>query len=145
MSTTELSETLEDFTDESGSVCSDFELSALESDERSVTSNEAQDSDLEDLYESFDYEDDTSTTEDRCTGMIMVDCSVTSTPIYPGTELTVFQSYLLLFQYAVCHPLRHLQNYSSSFLCMSQREPLYQGQCTGSSTFSSRPFPKQSQ
>ena len=72
------------------------------------------DSDLEDLYESFDYEDEVTSSrapssQESSSATYRppptVDASVFSTALYQGAGLTVFQSYLLVFQYAVRHSL----------------------------------------
>ena len=81
--------------------------------------SEVFDSDLEDLYESFDYVDEVvssraSSSQQANHGansassrtLIPTACGrVLSSPLYPGALLTVFQSYLLIFQYAVRHSL----------------------------------------
>ena len=93
-------------TTESGSE-SDYESSelGLSSDQES----------LDNLYASFDYEDDaasqvsaeassidaaTRTTENETFGREIPAC-----PSYPGVQLSSFQSKLLIFQYAIRHGL----------------------------------------
>ena len=113
----------EDFMEsESSSLCSELELSAPEMDasDASISEPEAEliDSDLEDLYESFDYEGDSGPSQVLAAEGVthtengiptrLFDGSSRSTlsaPIYPGAVLTVIQSYLLIFQYIVRHSL----------------------------------------
>lgn len=96
-------------TTESGSE-SDYQSSEL-----GLSSDQESDSDLEDLYASFDYEDDASqvsassidaatrTTENETFGREIPGCN--KTPLYPGAQLSSFESKLLLFQYAIRHGL----------------------------------------
>lgn len=60
-------------------------------------------SDLADLYESFDFKDkasgsqDSTSNNDLNTGTLQL--AANNTPIFPNAQLTAFQSHLLLFQY----------------------------------------------
>lgn len=88
----------------SDSLASATSLSSLSSD-----SDEDIDSDLEALYESFDFENEAShscrdaeclpqTPDKRFSG-------ISETALYPGSHVSVFQSQLLVFQYALRHGL----------------------------------------
>ena len=61
------------------------------------------DSDLEELYESFDFEDEAS----RTSAQTIADNHQVSkkTPLYTGAQLSATQSHLLVFQYALRHGL----------------------------------------
>ncbi len=90
------------------------QLSGEESSERDHESVES-DSDLELLYESFEYEDgasQASATEDREKevvapqyGIAASVCGKLDTPLYQNAPLTILQSYMLLFQCAIRHCL----------------------------------------
>ena len=74
------------------------------------------DSDMEELYESFEYEDQASQTSAparverghghqpprKGSGVIAPQYAQ---PVYDHASLSIMQSYLLIFQYAVCHTL----------------------------------------
>ncbi len=98
------------------------ELCSAGSDEETEFSSEQEsteeseiESDLEDLNESFEYFEDAgdeatrqeteSSTTCPARRMPAVDAAVFSTALYPDSALTVFQSYLLVFQYTVRHSL----------------------------------------
>ncbi len=117
MSSTYLSESSEGFAGCESS--NELELSTDESDAtlspQAVSDSEI-DSELEDLYESFDYEDEaeaalSQASEDVTTHGIparmipSLDGRILSTPIFPSAVLTMFESYLLIFQYAIRHGL----------------------------------------
>lgn len=103
MSTTTGSE--EFSVESSDSLASGTGLSSLSSDP-----DEDIDSDLEALYESFDFENEAShsygdaesplpqTPDKRFSG-------ISETALYPGSHISVFQSQLLVFQYALRHGL----------------------------------------
>ena len=75
------------------------EFTTGEEDDLSYQS--ASDVDLEELYESFDYDDDIQgTLSDHVPKR-----SINVAPLYQGSQLTVFQSHLLTFQYALRHSL----------------------------------------
>ena len=69
-------------------------------DETETTSSE--DSDLQELYESFEFEDGTSRVE-GCSST--PERAVAGALLYPGADLSSLQSNLLLFQFAVRHSL----------------------------------------
>ena len=87
------------------------------SDDAELEAEDDSDCDLGDLYESFDFEDDVDslqlsqvqtveTTETpRPTAHAVMARSVSDSPLYPGSQLSTFQSHLLVFQYAIRHSL----------------------------------------
>lgn len=83
-----------DLTDSSTS-----DLSELETDSDAVET----DSDLEELYASFDFEDDTS--QVSCTQRAENPRGNPEALLYPGAQLSPIQSRLLIFQYAIRHSL----------------------------------------
>ena len=105
-----------DLTDSSTS-----DLSELETDSDAVET----DSDLEELYASFDFEDDTS--QVSCTQRAENPRGNPEALLYPGAQLSPIQSRLLIFQYAIRHSLttKDLQNCSSFSLSMFPKELLY--------------------
>ena len=74
--------------------------------EEAESSQEELESDLEDLYESFEYEDEVEALSSQdCNQPTFQLPAVDNTALYQGARLTVFQSHLLIFQYAVRHSL----------------------------------------
>lgn len=70
-----------------------------------------EDSDLEDLYSSFDFEEDASISQASAEAECFSPSAsrrglpADETPLYPGAQVTAFQSRLLVFQFAVRHSL----------------------------------------
>ena len=105
-----------DSVEEDGTDSSDFETDASLSLEN--------DSCLEDLYESFEFEDDMASSQASLTpptdvldqqnhiadtsggssGRTLV-AGLSEAPLYPGAQLSEYQSHLLVFQYAIRHSL----------------------------------------
>ena len=80
------------------------DCTAEESTEESeLSSSEDADVDLEELYESFDYENSSQASTDAAPSSCGHE--IAETALYSGAQLTVFQSHLLIFQYAVRHSL----------------------------------------
>ena len=63
------------------------------------------DEDLEELYEYFDYDDFAPDAETDANSISSNTHDIDKTPLYPNSQLTAFQSYLLTFQCAVRHSL----------------------------------------
>ena len=95
-----------------GSESFDFD-SISESDDVSQSSGSSDDeSDLQDLYESFEFEEEVPRTHlpanvgARLPSALLTSASaVAEGQLYPRSDLSTFQCYLLVFQYAIRHSL----------------------------------------
>lgn len=88
----------------------DFTLEeSTEDSEPSPSEGESDsDVDLEELYDSFAYDDSSqasSRDNDETSSYTRYGHGLDETTLYSGAQLTVFQSYLLIFQYSVRHSL----------------------------------------
>ena len=91
------------------------ELSESSDAELEIETDSDVDGDLEDLYTSFDFEDDVGSqpgssqtqpeTVENPTAHAFPALGVSNSPLYPSAQLMTFQSHLLVFQYALCHSL----------------------------------------
>lgn len=72
-----------------------------ETNSESASSTSSEDSDLRELYESFEYEEGGVPTLSRAVDTLVLP----SAPLYPGADLSTFQSHLLVFQFAIRHSL----------------------------------------
>ena len=71
----------------------------------SATSSTSADSDIEELYESFDFEDDASHAHAGADEPVHSSADFRAPPLYSGALVTAAQSNLLLFQYTLRHSL----------------------------------------
>ena len=76
--------------------------------------SESECSDLDELYETFEFEDTASQTSAHAQATSIREGtgpsaalaeSTDNTPLYPGAQLSTFQSHLLVFQYAIRHSM----------------------------------------
>jgi hypothetical protein len=89
---------------------SDFDYSSETDDLSHSSSGSSGESDLDELYESFEFEEDVPQShlqqapEPSCS-LLPFASAVRDKQLYPGAELSTFQCYLLVFQYAIQHSL----------------------------------------
>ena len=94
------------------SICSDFVMSCSESE---LESTEDGESDLQELYDSFEFEDETASAQEetrleaeqiaRRPTTTLSGRAVSEALLYPGSDLSTYQSNLVLFQFAIRHSL----------------------------------------
>ena len=77
--------------------------SCLDSSDQNSDTDTNGSSDLDDLYQSFDFEDEAALDSVEATSTALSDISKRA--LYPGAQISSLQSYLQLFQFSIRHSL----------------------------------------